>query len=213
MRAARCCTARGTTSCGARRNSGHGEEGLLILLVRHGKPVCDDRTPVAGSSFATWVRDYDAASIDAGVPPPATLKARAEAVGCIATSNLQRARESAQLVAPNRPILSDALFAEAEIPAAISMRLTLAPRYWSVLARAAWFCGWSRGVESLRQARIRAQRAAERLAALAAEHGSVMLVGHGMMNWLISRALRRGDWRGTASGFAFWSVTALQRVA
>jgi broad specificity phosphatase PhoE len=168
---------------------------------------------VAGSRFATWVRDYDAASIDAAVPPPATLSARAEAMACIVTSNLKRARESARLVAPNRPILSDALFAEAEIPAAIPLRLALAPRYWSVFARVLWFCGWSRGVESLREARVRAQRAAERLAALAVEHGSVMLVGHGMMNWLIARALRRGGWSGAASRFAFWSVTALQRVA
>ncbi len=133
-------------------------------------------------------------------------------MACIATSDLPRARESAQLIAPGRSLVCDPVFAEAEVPSSIPLRVALAPRYWSVLARLAWFCGWSRGVESLREARARARRAAARLAELAAEHGSVMLVGHGMMNRLISGALRGGGWSGAASGFAFWSVTALQRV-
>jgi hypothetical protein len=40
-----------------------------------------------------------------------------------------------------------------------------------------------------------------------------MLVGHGMMNRLISRALRRSGWRGSAPGVAYWSVGALERAA
>jgi broad specificity phosphatase PhoE len=134
-------------------------------------------------------------------------------MGCVASSTLQRACESAQLLAAGRPLFCDPLFVETEIPSRISLRLALAPRYWSVLARAAWFCGWSRGVESLREARDRAHHAADRLDELAREHGSVMLVGHGMMNRLISRALRRSGWRGSAPGVAYWSVGALERAA
>src|SRR6266508_1340850 len=117
------------------------------------------------------------------------------------------------LLAPGRRFLCDPLFDEAGIPSSIRLRLALAPRHWSLLARVVWFCGWSHGAESLREARGRAHRAAERLGELAREHGSVMLVGHGVMNRLISRALRRSGWRGSASGFAFWSVIALQRAA
>jgi len=184
-----------------------------IFLVRHGKPACDDWTPVEGSAFARWVRDYDDASIDVTVPPPASLQAQASAMGCVATSTLKRACESAKLLVPGRAFLCDPLFAEAGIPSRIPLRLALAPRHWSLLARVVWFCGCSHGAESLREARGRAHRAAERLGELAREHGSVMLVGHGVMNRLISRALRRSGWRGSASGFAFWSVIALQRVA
>jgi broad specificity phosphatase PhoE len=74
----------------------------------------------------------------------------------------------------------------------------------------AWYCGWSDGAESVHDARRRARRAAERLAELAREHRSVMLVGHGETNRLISRALRRMGWDGTGSGRAYWSVGELR---
>ena len=184
-----------------------------LLLVRHGKPAFDDWTPVAGLGFATWVSGYDEAPIDVAVPPPASLRAQASAMGYIATSTLRRARESAALLAAGRTFVCDPLFAEAGIPSSIHLSLVLAPRWWTFLSRVGWFCGWSHGAESLREARCRARRAAERLVELAREHGSVMLVGHGVMNTLISRALRRRGWRGAASGSAFWSVVQLQRAA
>ena len=186
---------------------------LQIALARHGKPAFDDRTPVAGSAFAAWVRGYDEAPIDVTVPPPASLRAQASAMGCVATSTLRRASESAALLVPGRTFVRESLFVEAGLPASIRLSLALAPRDWTFLSRVAWFCGWSHGAESLREARRRAYRAAERLVELACKHGSVMLVGHGVMNTLISRALRRRGWDGSASGSAFWSVVTLQRAA
>ncbi len=186
---------------------------LQILLVRHGKPVFDDWTPVAGLAFATWVHGYDETPIDVTIPPPANLRAQASAIGCIATSSLRRARESAALLAAGRTFVCEPLFAEAGISSSIHLAFVLAPRLWTFLSRVAWCCGWSHGVESLREARRRAHRAAERPVEFASEHGSVMLVGHGVMNTLISRALRRSGWRGSASGSAFWSVGAFQRAA
>jgi broad specificity phosphatase PhoE len=73
----------------------------------------------------------------------------------------------------------------------------------------AWYCGWSDSAESVREARGRAQRAAARLAELTREHRSVMLVGHGETNRLITRALRRMGWHGSGSGRAYWSVGEL----
>ncbi len=77
----------------------------------------------------------------------------------------------------------------------------------------AWFCGWSQDAESFSEARSRAHRAADRLAELARVHGSVMLVGHGLMNALILRVLGRAGWHGSASHAAYWSVVALERAA
>jgi broad specificity phosphatase PhoE len=130
-----------------------------IFLVRHGQPAFDDRTPIAGSAFAAWVRSYDGAPLDTSVPPPPGLRAQAAAVGCLAASTLRRAQESA------------------------------------------------------REARSRAHRAAERLAELARTHGSVMLVGHGLMNALILRVLGNAGWRGSASRATYWSVVAMERAA
>ena len=77
-------------------------------------------------------------------------------------------------------------------------------------ARVAWLLGWSRDVESLREATSRAARAADRLVSLASTHGSVMLVGHGMLNTLICRELRRAGWRGTGSPRTYWGRVALR---
>jgi broad specificity phosphatase PhoE len=179
---------------------------LEIVLVRHGRPVCDARTPIRGSDFGTWARSYDEAPLDESLAPPADLCARAQSVACVITSTLRRARESAALLAPARPILAEAMFDEAALPRAGGFGLALRPSSWDVLTRAAWLCGWSGNGESLSAARTRARRAAERLAGLARSSGSVMLVGHGMMNALIRQELRRSGWRASALRFCYWGV-------
>lgn len=184
---------------------------LQILLVRHGTPAVDYRTRIPGSAFGAWLRSYDEAPLDVTSLPPADLRARVSTIGCIASSPLRRSRESAALLVPGRPVVCDALFAEAGIPSAIYLSLALRPRYWTLLLRVAWFCGWSGGAESVHEARRRAHRAAERLVELAREHRSVMLIGHGEINRMISRVLRRMGWHGPVSGSAYWSAAELQR--
>ncbi|MBU0654534.1 MAG: histidine phosphatase family protein [Gammaproteobacteria bacterium] len=61
---------------------------------------------------------------------------------------------------------------------------------WVVVLRIAWFAGYAQNGESFPSARQRAQVATQHLTQLAAEHGSVLLVGHGIMNRLLGRALR-----------------------
>lgn len=115
---------------------------------------------------------------------------------CVAASPLRRSRESARLLAPSMEPLIDACFREAELPSAIRSGLRLRPDVWAWLARSAWLCGWSPGVESLRTARARAARAAAILTTEATERGAVVLVGHGLMNVLIATQLRTSGWRG-----------------
>src|SRR5262245_34912509 len=172
---------------------------LEILLIRHGLPLCDHRTKIRGCDFTSWVAAYDSAPVDRGVLPPAKLLAKLATVPCIVTSTLRRAIESASLLAPGRPAASYAVFDEAGIPTAIPFRLTLSPDQWDVFARVAWILGWAAGEESFRDARTRATRAAARMESLAREHGAVALVGHGMLNTLISRTLRRSGWTGSGS--------------
>jgi broad specificity phosphatase PhoE len=184
---------------------------LQILLVRHGRPAVDYRTRIPGSAFGAWLRSYDEAPLDVTFLPPADLRARVSTIGWIASSPLRRSRESAALLAPGRPVVCDALFAEAGIPSTIHVSLALRPRHWTLLLRVAWLCGWSRGAESVHEARRRAHRAAARLVELAREHRSVILIGHGEINRMISRVLRRMGWHGPVSGSAYWSVAELQR--
>jgi broad specificity phosphatase PhoE len=109
-------------------------------------------------------------------------------------------------------VVAEPLFKEAGIPTAIPFRVALAPGSWDALARAAWLLGVAGGDESFREARIRAAHAADRLVALARQHGVVALVGHGMLNTLIIRALRGTGWTGTGSPRVYWGSVALQKA-
>ena len=174
-------------------------------------PLCDHHTKIRGCDFAEWVAAYDRAPIDRSRLPAVELRARVAAISCTVTSTLRRSIESASLVAPAQPAASDPLFDEAGIPTAIPFRFTLSPNHWDMLARAAWILGWSPGVESFRVARRRAARAAAHLETLACEHGAVALFGHGMLNTLIARTLRRSGWVGTGSPRTYWGSVVLQR--
>lgn len=183
-----------------------------ILLVRHGRTLCDHRTRIRGGEFARWVQAYEAAPLDPGLPPGAAVQSRVQAAAWIVTSTMDRARQSAELLAPGRPVVTDPLFDEVGIPTRVGLPFPLRPTHWDGLARLAWLMGWSPDTETLRRATVRAARGAEQLVGLAAQHGSVALVGHGMLNTLILRALRRSGWVGTGSPREYWGLVALHRA-
>ncbi len=166
-----------------------------IVLVRHGRPRLDAPKRVAGRELGVWIERYDAAGIDPALPPPARVRALAEDVGTVVSSDLRRAVESAREIAPGREVPADRVFREAGLPRPRA-GLRLDPQLWGFAARIAWFCGYSGDAESLVRARERARQGAARLEALCDSHGSAMLVAHGIVNGLIGRELRRAGWRG-----------------
>jgi broad specificity phosphatase PhoE len=134
----------------------------------------------------------------------------AASAGCVMTSPLRRSVESAAILAPGRAVLTDPLFVEAGMPMATSDAMAVRPRHWNALGRIAWMLGRSRGRESWPAARHRAKLAAARLAQLARDHGSVLLVGHGLLNILIQRALRATGWSGGGWRADYWSYAVLR---
>jgi broad specificity phosphatase PhoE len=180
---------------------------LEILLVRRGRPVCDERTRIRGSAFGAWVRAYEDAALDLSIMPSEYARVRAAAAECIVTSTLNRARESAAVLVPGRPVVCDSVYDEVPLPTMIDLGFALEPRAWDFLSRAAWFCGWSGEGEPFSAARRRARTAADRLVALAREHHSVMLVGHGLMNALIRHRLQRAGWSTGPLQKSYWSLT------
>ena len=182
---------------------------IEIFLVRHGKPQCDHDTRIRGCDFARWVAEYEDSPIDSKFLPSPELLTQVARTQHIVTSTLRRSVESASILAPERSAVAEPLFKEAGIPTAIPFRLALSPNSWDLLSRAAWLLGMASGDESFREARARAGQAAAHLVALARQHGSVALVGHGMLNTLIARALRRSGWTGTGSPRVYWGSVSL----
>jgi len=169
---------------------------MQIILARHGKPAWDLRTPIPGHALAEWLRGEADAPLDSSPRPSAELERLSRTAKCLITSPLRRSRDSARLLAPATAPLIDPCFREAELPSAFRSSLRLRPELWAGLARSAWFCGWSAGVETFRAARDRASKAASVLTGYAEACGAVVLVGHGLMNILIARRLRAAGWRG-----------------
>lgn len=169
---------------------------IRIVLARHGRPAWDLGTPIPGHALGEWLSGEAAAPLDPASRPGADLERISRTAQCLVASPLRRARDSAQLLAPGTVAIIDPCFREAELPSAFRSGVRLRPQMWAGIARSAWFCGWSDGVESFTAARDRAASAASLLTRHAEEFGTVVLVGHGLMNILIARQLRRTGWQG-----------------
>ena len=107
-------------------------------------------------------------------------------------STLRRAVETAERIAPDRDLIIDPCFVEAELPPPPIPGRFMA-KTWGVFARCSWWMGWSRGRESRIDAETRADHATEKLIAAAAA-GPVVLCAHGWFNRMIRPSLRGRGW-------------------
>ena len=99
---------------------------------------------------------------------------------------------------------------EADLPSPNWLQLPIPYRLAIVGLRLAWFLGYSGGVESYQSTQKRAGVAADKLIEIASVHGSVLVVGHGIMNRLVSRRLRKLGWDADSRDRSgYWSATRL----
>jgi broad specificity phosphatase PhoE len=165
-----------------------------IVLARHGRPLVNDIAPIAGAELGRWVRHYDRCGIDRGTAPPDTLRRLAAAAGCVLSSDLPRSIESAAWLsdrAETHPELH-----EAALPDRIRISIRMHSGVCVALARVMWWLNLGRSAETIADTRQRANRVADRLCLLAAEHQSMLVIGHGMFNRFVAACLRRRGWRG-----------------
>lgn len=171
---------------------------MEISLIRHGKSKCIENNRIKCKEFKGWVEKYDCNGVfEENSYPSDTLKKIATA-NIVITSDLKRSVESAKLLNPNLTSLSVPLFRETELPTPSTKLwgLKLNPSIWALILRCLWFCGYSRGCESLSKAKERAKKATELLVEYAQKHTSVVLVGHGFFNILIAKELQKTGWKG-----------------
>jgi broad specificity phosphatase PhoE len=170
---------------------------LEIVLVRHGRSALE-RVPgrINATQLRAWIDAYHEHGIADDSVPAAALIQEGERAGMIVCSDLRRAVESAQRIAPGRIAQESPLLREAGWPPRGDwggIRLPLI--VWGTLSFLLRRSGWSSG-ETWGQAQGRAGEAVERLAELAATHKRVLVVAHGNLNMLMARELRRRGWNG-----------------
>jgi broad specificity phosphatase PhoE len=182
-----------------------------LLLIRHGRVDAEFDTPLKAEEMPRWIDDYNRAPLHPESRPSEALKRRIARTGLLLVSSLPRTADSARRLGrePDRfePLLDEAEVAELPIPL-----LRLRPWSWLKVARVMMTLGYRdrRGV-SLAKSRRRAREAATMLEGFFETRESVAVVGHGGMNWLIARQLRRRGWRQREASHENWGVTLLER--
>ena len=197
----------GRPSGGPCRYDWRPDNRMEIILVRHGRPQPLETTRIRGRELGVWTRQYDAAGIDRTLSPPPDLQARARMCGCVLSSDRLRSVESAAWLASTGSVFVDRELREACLPEAIPIPWRLTATAHVVIGRALWWLNWCRSDETIHASRNRAERAAATLCAMAQNHGTVMLVGHGVLNRLLAARLRALGWRGPrVLPSAYWSA-------
>lgn len=163
---------------------------MAIILMRHGKPDHFPGGPLPALAMVEWCESYDSSRV-VDTPPERSLRV-AQTADYVVTSPLPRARTSLEKLGIE-PTDIDQVFTEVPLPGMSLAGLHLPPSFWLSLLRIMWFCGYSGNVESYREAERRAKQAADKLIALS-DKGNVLLLGHGIMNKLIARQLRKEGW-------------------
>ncbi len=187
--------------------SDHSER-YSIFLMRHGEPEPVSSIALSAVDMASWIAAYDATTITADKPPVATQKI-ADTVQAIVCSPLLRARASAERLSPLGAFVINNDAREADLPHNRWRFPRLPPKIWAVIFRIGWLGDFRPNSESLAASRQRAEWVADALVEHARTHGSVLLVGHGVMNALIAQSLRDRGWTGPRlPARSYWQVSA-----
>jgi broad specificity phosphatase PhoE len=182
-----------------------------ITIARHGQPDADRTVRIDWEGYEHWWKGYDAAGLFPGQTPAPELIEAAKEARVVFSSTLPRAIETARAAAPGRDLVIDPDFVEAPLPPP-QMIGTLKPGTWGVYARIFWWLGFSRGLETRREAELRAERAADKLV-IAAEAGNVVLCAHGWFNRMLRPALKRRGWKCVRDGGdTYWSSRRYERI-
>ncbi|MFS2222853.1 histidine phosphatase family protein [Pantoea sp. B65] len=181
---------------------------MAIILMRHGRPDHQSPTRISALAMEQWCEQYNL-SLVSDLPPERSVVI-AQHADVIVTSTLPRALSSLEKLGMQAND-SDALYSEVELPILPFAGLHLPPAFWLSFWRLLWFCGYSGSVESFKSASERARRAAQQLVRLS-EQGTVLLVGHGIMNKMIARELRKRGWQAEKHASSrHWSTAIYHR--
>jgi broad specificity phosphatase PhoE len=166
---------------------------MKIIIMRHAKVVIENRKIYANELKAV-VEEYDQAPIEQEIPNREELLALVDGVNYFFSSGLRRSVESLALLG-KRADGVDGLFAEVESPYTRRKIMKLPIYTWGFWFKLVWSLGYSNGSKSYQESKVDALRASKILMECAKEHGSVLLVGHGLKNMLIVKALKKEGWQ------------------
>lgn len=185
-----------------------------IIISRHGRPALNrsEGPKLDWAEYKDWWARYEVGSLAEGQVAPEILKEAVMGSDVVLSSTRPRAFETAQLAASWAEIEQSDLFIEANLPPPVWKGVKFLPKTWNVLARAAWMQGHKLDGEGVKDARARANRAADVLIERAQE-GQVYLAAHGWFNRMLRPRLKERGWKCTYDGGdSYWSFRRYEKV-
>jgi broad specificity phosphatase PhoE len=173
---------------------------MTITLIRHAKVLAKEDTRLYASEVPGWVEHYNEAPIEETLPEDAVIQ-QIKRANVVVETSLSRTHDSLVLLGVEANV-RDSVFDEAEVPSGKIPYIKLYPRQWLVVLRLMMLVGMGKGSSSLKASKSRAIQAANELIVLAQRKESVVLMGHGGMNWLIAKALEKEGWSCIEDGYS-----------
>jgi len=172
-----------------------GKRMLQIYLIRHAKPNVKKNWFYSAEEAQQYVIDYNSVPIIPFNSSLVSVHLRPE--HNIYCSSLPRSQETALNIFGDKfPVVSDSIFREFEIRIiSANSFLKLPLGIWQAFSRVSWILGFNhRGIESHKEAKLRAAQAAENLIMVARNEETAVLVAHGMLNGAIESELKKKGW-------------------
>jgi broad specificity phosphatase PhoE len=155
-----------------------------------------------------WRADYDAAGLGADSRPPAALLEEAQRADLLITSDMLRARHSAERLADGRLVTETPLLRETALPI---------PRWPTRLPLSAWgaliYLRWKTGAPLDASEHARVSDAARYLVDVISPGTTALAVTHGVFRALLGEELTRAGWRQRErrGGYGHWSTWVFER--
>jgi broad specificity phosphatase PhoE len=178
--------------------------------MRHGRSAHPSPTRwITAPQFREWIGIYNQTGISAESRPSDELIAMIGEPPVVVCSDFPRSIESAVRLFPNRQPIISATFREVGRPLQGNWNIRLPLHVWDRFSVLLWKMNLIASDESIHAAQKRAQAATRELVSLAQESSRVLFVGHGMLNALIARELRRQGWQGPRRvNDAYWGIVS-----
>jgi len=157
-----------------------------------------DLGKMKGSEFIEWINLYNGACLESSSCPTADSVEISSNCRSALCSTLARSIESAEKLGLSEKVEICSDFIEVGLPSFNVLNLKFSKNIWLFIFRAFWLMGYSPNSESYLQAKSRAKKCSGKLIENAKKNGSLVFVGHGILNRLISKELRSRGWQGPA---------------
>jgi broad specificity phosphatase PhoE len=185
----------------------HEEDSLVadfsslsqIILVRHGEPALKKDGWRTRREAMKFIRDYDSASVYEPAVRPVEL--RSDDISYMYTSELPRSISTAQFLFAGRKKKSMEEFNEFQRKILSFYDVKMPLNFWLNTSRVLWLLGLNnRGVETYKEAKQRAKKAAQVLQDDASKNGKTLLISHGFLNHFLVKYLRKQGWAEVYNG-------------